>query len=121
MSQSAKELEDAAKTNDTDFITENTITFIKDWRSYKDKLAVCIETEEKKQVEDVTDILNALQELKYAMDNLDIDIADEIMNQLRQYEYSPEVQEDMEQLSVHVVNLDSEQAQEVIDMLISKL
>ena len=121
LSQSAKELEDAAKTNDTDFITENTITFIKDWRSYKDKLAVCIETEEKKQVEDVTDILNALQELKYAMDNLDIDTADEIMNQLRQYEYSPEVQEDMEQLSVHVVNLDSEQAQEVIDMLISKL
>ena len=121
LSQSAKELEDASKKNQTDMIVSNTPAFLKDWRSYKEKLAMCIETKEKTPVKDITEILNLLQGLTDAMDNLDIDAADSIMNQLRQYQYDAEVQEEMEKLSVYVVNLDADQAQDTIDTLMNKL
>lgn len=122
LSRMAKELETAATDHNKEKIKENTSAFLQEWLLYKEKLSSCIEQESaKKQIEDVSDILILLQELKEAMENLDIDLADEVMNKLRQYKYISKVQADMDRLSTCVVNLDSEQAQTLIEEIMNEL
>lgn len=121
LSKDAKELEDAARNGEKDKIIAKTPGFLEQWRGYKEKLAVCIVEEEKKQVEDVSEVINDLQDLKEAMENMDIDAADEIMKQLRQYQYADEIHSKVEQLAVTVVNLDCDGANVLIEELLSKL
>lgn len=121
LSGKAKELEDLAKEKQVTSILEKTPDFLKEWRLLKEKLAVCVEADEKIALEDVSDIIIGLQSLKEAMEDMDIDAADEIIMRLRQYRYEPDVQEGIDRLSVCVVNLDSEKACDIIEGLMNKL
>ena len=98
-------------------IISKTPDFLVQWRNYKEKLAVCIVEEEKKQIKDTSEVLNDLQVLQEAMENIDIDAADEAMKRLRQYQYADEIQSKVEQLAATVVNLDSEGASLLIEEL----
>ena len=49
-----------------------------------------------------------LTQLNEAMESMDIDTADEIMKNLRTYEYAEELAQKVEELGIAVVNLDVE-------------
>ena len=115
LSEKAKALEMAAKDGDKEFICRNTEEFLKEWRSYKEKLSICIKEEEKEELSDLSIIQEKLDALKEAMDMMDIDMADEIMKELRSYEYSEEISAKIESLGAAVVNLDVDAVNELVD------
>ena len=121
LSQMAKDLEYAAKDSNIEIIQNNTHKFLELWRSYREKLSVCIKEEEKSDVEDISLVTELLDSLRDAMDNMDVDAADEIMKSLKQYNYSDEVTSLMDKLATAVINLDSFEANDIIDELESKL
>lgn len=115
LSESAKELEKAAKEGNLAFIKDNTIEFLEEWRSYKKRLSVLMNDEEKADIEDNSVILEILEKLKGAMDDMDIDESDELMKSLLKYNYSEKITEKMNVLSSAVVDLDSDLAAKIID------
>ena len=115
LSQKAKELEMAAKDGDLKYLHENTEVFLNDWRSYKEKLSVCIKEEEKEDILDITVIEELLENLKEAMEFMDIDTADELIKELRNYKFTEDMAEKVESLGAAVVNLDTVSANNIID------
>lgn len=121
LSEQAKALEQAAAEQDKEFLLKETGHFLEEWRSYKEKLAVCIQQGAQKEITDLPHILELLQALKESMEILDVDLADEQMRELRQYQYPDTVSEKMGALSTAVVNLDSQKADELIDAIVELL
>ena len=123
----AKMLENAAR--DADILLVDTLNdiFLKEWRSYKEKLKECVADritggqEEKEKIEDYTIILGWLETLREAMEELDIDVMDEIMEKLEGFAYPVELQDSMEKLSVYVTNMDSEEGMLLINELMEKM
>jgi HPt (histidine-containing phosphotransfer) domain-containing protein len=115
LSQKAKELEMAAKDGDLKYLHENTEVFLNDWRSYKEKLSVCIKEEEKEEILDITVIEELMEKLKEAMEFMDIDTADELMKELRNYKFTEDMAEKVESLGAAVVNLDTVSVNNIID------
>lgn len=117
----AKVLEYAARDGKIQTVKEVTPIFLEEWRSYKAKLSGYVEDGlEKKEVKDFSVILTYLDMLKGAMENMDIDEMDSIMEELRQYQYQDEVEELMEQLGVAVTYLDGEKATPLIEAIKEK-
>ncbi len=118
----AKLLENAARDADINRIDDLHDIFLKEWRSYREKLAECVnqgdasETE-KEEIVDDTIVLAYLELLRNAMEDMDIDAMDENMEKLEGFRYSPEQQECIEKLGVLVTNMDGEQAEMVIEEL----
>ena len=111
----AKVLENAAKDADIQTIEKLHAVFIREWLSYEEKLAECVpkKTEDSKKeqsTEDYTVILAYLEMLRQAVEELDIDEMDRIMELLEDFQYSEEIQVGMEELGSLVVNMDDEQA-----------
>ena len=119
LSEKAKALEMAAKDGNIEVIQEETEDFLVEWRGYKEKLSVCITKEEKEEAADLSLVKGKLDELKEAMDFMDIDKADEIMKELRSYQYSEEIAQKMESLGAAVVNLDGMTATDLIDEILN--
>lgn len=117
----AKLLEYAARDGRIDVIRSVTPVFLEEWRSYKEKLKICIPEEEKHQIEDVSVIVELLDRLRYAMEDMDIDVSDEMMERLRQYEFSEHMQDIIEELGSAVVNLDSDQAIRLAEELLVQI
>ncbi|MDD6571061.1 MAG: response regulator [Thermoflexaceae bacterium] len=114
----AKMLENAAHDRNYEVIRTMTIPFLAEWRSYKEKLKVCIPDKEEKTVLEDRNILRGyLEILKTAIEDFDTDKADEVMENLRRYEFDEEIKEQMEQLDRAVKNLDSEQALTIIEKI----
>ena len=120
----AKLLEDAARREDVKYIDGLHTIFITEWRSYKSKLAECVECfmsdeeqEAKKSIEDRSIILSYLESLKEAMLEMDIDSMDENMKKLNEYQYSDEVKSDMDKLSICVTNMDTDEGIHIIEKL----
>ena len=121
VSEKAKALELAAKDGDKAYIIDNTEEFLSQWRSYKEKLSVCIPKEEKEELTDFSILKEKLESLKEAMEFMDIDMADELMKAIRSYEYTKELSEKIESLGSAVVNLDVDIANELIDAIKSMI
>lgn len=119
LSEKAKTLEFAARDGKKEVIYQMTDEFLKEWRSYKEKLAVCVNEEEKEELTDMSLLAEKLDALKEAMDMMDIDMADEIMKELRTYQYSEDIAGKMESLGAAVVNLDSETVTDLIGEIIN--
>jgi len=66
-------------------------------------------------------ILAYLEMLRQALDELDIDEMDRIMEQLETFNYPKDMQAGMERLSALVVNMDSDQAFVEIDELVQQV
>lgn len=119
----AKVLENAARDADIETIEKLHPVFIREWMSYEEKLEECIPkketvSEEVKGIEDYTVILAYLEMLRQALDELDIDEMDRIMELLEGFSYPKEIQERINALSALVVNMDSEQAFVEIEKLV---
>lgn len=121
----AKLLENGARDGDMELLDRLTEVFLAEWRSYKDKLKECVKVEEaegdKKDVEDYTVILAYLEMLRTAMAELDIDGMDENMARLDEFSYPPDVQENMQRLSLLVSAMDAGQAVGLIAELMEQI
>ena len=117
----AKLLEYAARDKKLEVIRVVTPVFLEDWRSYKEKLSICFPKTEKQSVEDASVIVELLDALGNAMEEMDIDASDACMDQICQYEYTDEVQQLIDELSTAVVNLDGERVSDFIRQISERL
>lgn len=118
----AKILENAAKDVDINTMEKLHSVFIKEWLSYQEKLEIVVPRNKSKMngqevLEDYTKILTYLGNLRQALEDLDIVVMDKIMEDLEKFTYPEHIQEKMNSLGAFVVNIDSEQAFEIIDEL----
>jgi HPt (histidine-containing phosphotransfer) domain-containing protein len=115
----ASVLESAAREGNLETIRKVTPVFLREWRSYKNRLEAVAQTEEKTRValEDCAILLAYLEIIRHAMDDFDIDILDDTMAELKQYHYPEAIDENVRQLDTAVTNLDSEQVNELVSSI----
>lgn len=109
----ARLLEYAARDEKVDVIKNITPVFLKEWRKMQEVLKPVVEEEKQSKgtiKPDKERIKEFLRLLRDAMAKMDVDTADEIMRQLKTYEYTADIMTDvMEKLNLAVINLDEEQ------------
>ena len=114
----AKMLEYAARDEDINVIISVTPVFLKQWRAYKELLKPCIEDESPDDTDKMALDYQMLNEyfklLESAMEDMDIDTADEIMEQIRKFRYTEDEGKIIDMLGVAVTNIDSEQVTEYV-------
>ncbi len=119
----AKVLENAAR--DADIYTIDALhgIFLKEWKGAKVALKSVVgtklaETEQAKEtVKDAGMIQQYLEELSTAMEDLDMDEMDRIMDVLNGFYYPENIRMGMERLAAHIVNLDCAQGAVQIEEL----
>ncbi|MBQ4067927.1 MAG: response regulator [Lachnospiraceae bacterium] len=121
LSGMAKTLEYAAKDGKLEVIKYMTPTFLEEWRSYKDKLSMYKEEVQLIPIEDISEIISKLEELTVALEEMDIDKSDELMAYLKQFEYEPELVDLFDKLAICVLNLESDNAAELIAQIKTKI
>lgn len=116
----AKMLEYAARDERKDVIINVTPVFLEQWRKYKELLKPCVK-EENDNIEKVAADYQMLKEflklLENAIEDMDIDTADEIMEQIRRFQYPDNVNEIIDKLGAAVMNIDGEQVADCIEKL----
>ena len=115
----ANVLESAARNNDIEIIRALHGPFIKEWKSYEDKmrgafgLGLKAKTEAVK--EDVEVLKAMLDLLEPKISELDVDGADEIMEKMKKCSFAPEVDELIPKLGAAVMDLNEELAVSIIN------
>lgn len=108
----ARVLEYAAKDGKIDVIKFMTPVFLQEWRSYRQKFqgVFGLGTGEEKEITDYS-VMQALVEMvRVSMREMDIDQADECMEQLRAYKFPEDIRENVKKLGEAVTNLDIEES-----------
>lgn len=109
----AKMLEYAARDGKIDEIKNIAPVFLQEWGKMKEILKPIVQTEnpnEKKEEPDYELTKEFLRLLRNAIEEMDVDAADEIIRQLKRFAYSERIMtEVMENLCMAVTNLDEEQ------------
>ena len=59
--------------------------------------------------------------VRFSMQEMDIDQADQLIEQLRGYEYSEEITQNIQKLAEAVTNLDPEETNHLADLLIEQI
>ncbi len=115
----AKYLEYAARDQDGFTINNLMPIFMREW----DALKIAIDdgfgiSKEQENAQENTierdELVSLLDILRMAMEELDMDRADAIMEELQEYSYVPEQKSLLEQLRAYVLNMDSEQCNQII-------
>ena len=123
LSGTAKLLETAARDGNTAIIQSVTPVFLTEWRSYRQKLkgVLGIDAQEKTEITD-TSVIQALVEMvRLSMQEMDIDHADELISQLRTYQYEKDLGENIQLLTEAVTNLDTEETGRLADLILQSL
>lgn len=107
----ARMLEYAARDEKIDVIKNVTPVFLQDWRKMKDILKAVVKREDSEKEEpDYGYTKELLHLLRNAIEEMDVDTADEIVRQLKRFAYPESIMTDvMENLCLAVTNLDEEQ------------
>lgn len=119
----AKLLENAAKNGRIEVLMSMTAAFLEEWRSYREKLqgVFGIEAANGKEAADPS-VLRALVEMvRLSMMEMDIDQADQAVNQLQGYECSDKMDQNIRKLAEAVTNLDAEETERLADLLIEQM
>ena len=119
----AKILEFAARDHDADTIRQMHNVFVREWRSYTDKLTGVFGLEEgasgnedKERADD--EMLGAMLEMLFnALEDFDVDACDDIMKQIRSYSYDEDTQTQVEELAGAVTDLDTDMAEDIINKI----
>ena len=85
--------------------------------SMKSRLAVLSSDVEKPKMEDMDDLFALLEMLKMAIMTHDSEAADNNMKQIMSFAYEGDVQERLEHLNIHVMNLEDDEALADIEKL----
>ncbi len=123
LSGTAKLLETAARDGNTAIIQSVTPVFLTEWRSYRQKLkgVLGIDAQEKTEITD-TSVIQALVEMvRLSMQEMDIDHADELISQLRTYQYEKDLGKNIQLLAEAVTNLDTEETGRLADLILQSL
>lgn len=91
--------------------------FLQEWLSYEERLSVFKAYEGEKKAFSASSILEALEPLDDAMEEMDIDTADEIINRIQAYEMPANIKELSDKLAVAVLNLDTEEEHEIVEKM----
>ncbi len=119
----AKILEYAAKDGKLDVILSITTSFLEEWRSYHQKLqgVFDIGAAPSKKITDVSIIKALLEMVRISMQDMDIDQADKLINELKTYDYPEAMQELMQKLAEAVTNLDAEETEHIVSLLMQQI
>lgn len=119
LSGMARVLESAAKDGKIDIIAAMTDIFLNEWRSYRLRLQGIfgIGAGEKMEITDYSVMLALLEMVRISMQEMDIDRADELMKQLREYAYPDEIGRNVQMLAEAVTNLDPEETDRLVSLL----
>ena len=117
LSEKARLLEMAAAGGDRKYIHENTMEFLTEWDAYKDRLSVISDNSAKIAV-DLTAVKELVLNIRSAMEDMDIDMADDIMKTLKGYEYDADMSDKVNSLGAAVVNLDVDEVMAVTDEIL---
>ena len=120
LSSFARLLEDFARNQMIEPIQALTGVFLEEWLSYEERLSVFKVNEgnmEDKKKFSASDILDCLNPLDAAMEDMDIDTMDEIIKQIQCYEMPDNLKELTDQLASAVMNLDVEMEHEIVKKL----
>lgn len=119
----AKLLEYAARDGNSDVVAAVTPVFLEEWRSYHQKLqgVFGIEDAAKKEITDSSVILALVEMVRFSMQEMDIDQADQLIRQLQTYQYPEEIDQNIKKLAEAVANLDPEEADQSAVLLIRQL
>lgn len=117
MSGVAQMLEYAARDGQIEIILQVTPLFIKEWRELRNNISFVIKEKVKevhrKRPVDRKMIIEFLQLISDALENMDVDAADELLEHLRQYDFPEEFESWMEELTIAVEILDKEKVEEL--------
>ncbi len=109
----ARVLESAAKDGKINIITAMTDIFLEEWRSYRQRLqgVFGIGTEEKQEIIDYSVIQALVEMVRISIQEMDVDRADELMRQLRSYDFPEEIGQNIKKLAGAVTSLDPEETE----------
>ncbi|MCR5626801.1 MAG: response regulator [Lachnospiraceae bacterium] len=119
----AKVLEFAARDKNLKVIYSMHETFIYEWRSYEEKLkAVIGERESTEEAAEKKNGDSAILEASFdilstALEDMDIDAADDIMNKLTGYSFGEDIDGLIKKLNGAVKNLDEDEAHAIMDQI----
>lgn len=115
----ARVLESAAKDGKINIIIAMTDIFLDEWRSYRLRLQGIfgIGAGEKKEITDYSVIRALVEMVRISMQEMDIDRADELMKQIREYDYPEEIRQNVLKLAEAVTNLNSEETERLAELL----
>jgi len=125
----AKMLEMAAIEEKLDTIKGITPEFIKEMKAFKEAISPLVaairgtneegeDSIDGKPIADMDVIRDQLLMMKSALEDFDMDMADNILNFLSEFSYPEEIREDMEKLIIAVRNVDDDKAIEIIDRIV---
>ena len=120
-------LEDAARREDILALEKMHDIFIKEWRSYKEKLQDCMRIIEKdkpkqeKQGFNQEEVVVYLEQLRNAFEEMDLDAMDEHMASLEKYQYPDAMQADIQKLGTYVTNMEIDEGIELIERIKSSM
>ncbi len=110
----ARILEKAAADGDDAVIEKIHDIFIGQWRSYKDKLRELVyEEDEEKPAGDNALLLTHIERMDTAIDEYDVNEAEDIFEKIDEYSYEPAVQELLEKLRSAIEQYDMDMAKEI--------
>lgn len=118
LSALAKALEMAVKQKDLEKVGRLHPLFMEELEATEEKLRILAPKEEPKKQADPMQALPMFGMLRGALDDRDYDTADELMEQILQYEYSEDLREKISDLEGLLLNLRAEEAIEVCDRII---
>ena len=123
LSGMARVLESAAKDGKIDMITAMTDVFLEEWRSFRLKLqgVFGIGAEEKREITDYSVLRALIEMVRISMQEMDVDRADELMKQLREYTYLEKIGQNIKKLAEAVTNLDPEETDRIAVSLSEQL
>lgn len=122
----AKILEYAARDGETEVLKAVTPFFLRDWQSMKKRLKTyveddAVETDSDKPQADWNVVRGDLQRLVDAMKDMDIDTADEVIDQIKEFQYPKPLIPLIEKLSLAVTNIDVRQAEKWSEELTNRI
>lgn len=87
-------------------------------KKHKERIATILPPEEEKlPIEDIGEITAYLEKLKTGLENEDYDTADSVCEELQRYQYEEEVQVLVDELAQRILNLETEEALERINII----
>jgi CheY-like chemotaxis protein len=113
----AKLCEYAARDGMLDRIKVLTPVLLEELDSMRERLSVLASEVEKPKMEDMDDLFGLLEMLKMSIMTHDTEMADNNMKQIMAFSYEPEIQEKLEHLNLHVLNLEEDEALADIERL----
>lgn len=120
LSSFARLLEDFSKKLIIEPIKALTDIFLEEWLSYEERLSVFKVNEgnmENEKKFSASAILKLLSSIDAAMEDMDVDTADEIIKQIQCYEIPDNLNELVNQLASAVINLDIQMEHEIVKKL----